>query len=569
MVLRRISRKRMSKRLSKRLSKKLLKGGSGSALTSNPKPSLWFNGADADADAVAKGKLTHHNSYLVRYHKDTNISVILNINNTLKTFIIKENSSNSSNSSNSFQYGTGPQITATTLGEVVRQIKAQEEALARVGAAGAGAGAGAAGVGAVKRTCAYNSSNGKCSQSVNGPPEVLYCSMHLCTFPGCFESKASADAVCPKHTSGAVGAGAGAEAVVTAHPSTNVDSINNHAESISLNELKAEITEHLNTLTIDTSISSKIDNAIQTYLYENFALHNFPHPIPYDLRWAGANQPQTNKENDQVVSLQSLIMGWVEKRGSTLYYKPFNPGSGRGGFNSKKYQAIWNITSRTFDLQGKSASDNQHTALISASGRWWNTDDKISYNTKDLKTKLLIRKYNCQQYIPTSLNTGTGILDFDMSNILSSFDVIRIKPEHDVDKQCYKKSTLNQLKLNQEWPHNTKIYLTGKDITNIQKLINSSQLPPGSIRCVWAPPNNTDVYNVILNPANFINLTATNQFGIDIKMPNDHHLARFYNDMTTDDDANFNILDEIPEDMKEQWKKTLKASGLELKSNTF
>ena len=133
-----------------------------------------------------------------------------------------------------------------------------------------------------------------------------------------------------------------------------------HARSIAVGDIRSEITDMLKSDHGDV----KDDDAIAQYLMTSFALWNPESSTPFDPR-------QGNRETDQCVSLQSVIMQWIREEDDKVYYM-------RGPVLLKRTH----LNLITIGEQKCKLFPEQFTAIKAWQGNWW-AFNVFSYKTQD------------------------------------------------------------------------------------------------------------------------------------------------------------------------------------------
>ena len=302
-----------------------------------------------------------------------------------------------------------------------------------------------------------------------------------------------------------------------------------HARTVTLQDLRAELSDFIN-------VGRENDLAIQIYLTTNFGLWQPSSSRPLKLR-------QGDKETDQCLSLQSVIMKWIHESEDGVYYM----GGGGGQMqlqaaNVKDSKGLKgaNLSQITLGPQRHPPRDYQYTAIKAWKENWWiDLDTQITYNSYD-GPMLLIRKYTCPEYDPDEYPTGTGIYDLiNMAVIDDSFDVFSYKTSETPPREmCYAKESLKRwLKDNDRWP-NTGETIPYNELVKIRHQLGVG--PPvvaeGGIRCAWSDGGVT--YRVVLmrDQVEMIN-------DWQMRLPRKHYSAGFLGRVA---DWDFNTADDIP-----------------------
>lgn len=303
-----------------------------------------------------------------------------------------------------------------------------------------------------------------------------------------------------------------------------------HARSIALQDLRAEITAF-----IDSDCNGLEDDAkIGQYLQDNFGLWSPPSSRPFELR-------RGDKETDQVVSLQALIMRWLKNHDGKMYYH----GSRKlrlqyGDIVDADQVKRAPLADITLGAKKYPPKNMQYTAIKGWKENWWgNLDTQITYN--GLKGRfLLIRKFKCPEYDPDEYPTGTGIFDsINYEVIEDSFDVYSYK-HTDGREVCYSKSALGEwLRNKSTWPNTGEAISPDKlSVIRTQLGVAPRSVPPGHHRCAWSDPEG-GFYRVVLRPDQVRSVN-----GWQIKLPAHHYSAGFASRVG---DWDFDQAQDIPE----------------------
>tara|TARA_B110001450_G_C17604196_1_gene474319 strand:+ start:144 stop:1178 length:1035 start_codon:yes stop_codon:yes gene_type:complete len=266
-----------------------------------------------------------------------------------------------------------------------------------------------------------------------------------------------------------------------------------HARTITIEDLRAEVSDFLK----QYYHGMENNAAIQEYLDRHFGLWNPEKSLPFKLR-------RGDKETDQCLSLQAVIMNWLIFEKESVYYMGAKKLQLKAGeVTNEQVLKITDLPNITLGTNKFQLKDYQHTAIKAWQGNWWvNLDEQITYNSQNGPI-LLIRKYTCPEYDPENNPTGTGIMDsITQSTIEDSFDVFSYKTSSDTPprEMCYAKTSLGQwLKDKDTWP-NTGERIPADELIEIRRQLGVS--PPiigeGGIRCGWFDDQSMGLYRVVL-----------------------------------------------------------------------
>lgn len=324
---------------------------------------------------------------------------------------------------------------------------------------------------------------------------------------------------------------------LSAHGRTEDDQApRRHARSITLQDLRAEITAFINSDCNGVEDDAKIGQ----YLQDNFGLWSPPNSRPFELR-------RGDKETDQVVSLQALIMRWLKNHDGTMYYH----GSRAlrlqyGDIVAADQIKRAPLAGITLGAEKYPLRNMQYTAIKAWKENWWgNLDTQITYRTSTKHTKntyefLLIRKFKCPEYDPDEYPIGTGIFDSIKYEVIEdSFDVYSYK-HTDGREVCYSKSALGEwLRNKNTWPNTGEAISPDKlSVIRTELGVAPRRVPPGHIRCGWSDPEGGS-YRVVLTPDQIQTVN-----GWQIKLPQNHYSAGFLSRVA---DWDFDQAQDIPE----------------------
>lgn len=302
--------------------------------------------------------------------------------------------------------------------------------------------------------------------------------------------------------------------------------VKKHARSVKLPDLRVEVETFLN----QQHDGQEDDNAVAEYLTKHFGLWNPESSVPFELK------------EYQVVSLQSLIMEWIQV---TADDKVYYVGSStmqlkNGNIVSENGLRTSNIARITLGKERYTLRPLQRTAIQAWKENWWqDLDTQITYNDGQNGPLLLIRKYQCPEYDPENNLTGTGIVDFETLNIIQdSFDVFSHKLL-DGREMCYSKQALGRwLKDHNTWP-NTGEEIPPNDLAEIRGQLGVVNVPVDdrNIRCGWYDAEGRRSYRVVLSPEQY------REVNFQSFLPRNHYSAGYLYRIY---DWDFDEADDIP-----------------------
>ena len=286
--------------------------------------------------------------------------------------------------------------------------------------------------------------------------------------------------------------------------------VKKHARSVKLADLRVEVETFLN----QHHDGQEDSDAVADYLRKHFGLWNPESSVPFELR------------EYQVVSLQSLIMKWIQV---TADDKVYYVGSSimqlkNGKIVDENGLRRSNIARITLGKERYTLRPYQRKAIQAWKENWWqDLDTQITYHGRS-GSLLLIRKYQCPEYDPENNPEGTGIVDFEtLDTIQDSFDVFSHKTP-DGREMCYSKQALGRwLKDHNTWP-NTGEEIPPNVLAEIRGQLGVVNVPvddPRNIRCAWRDAEGGRTYRVVLSPEQYRQVNFQNF------LPRNHSSAGF------------------------------------------
>lgn len=273
--------------------------------------------------------------------------------------------------------------------------------------------------------------------------------------------------------------------------------VKKHARSVKLPELRVEVETFLN----QHHDGQEDDDAVADYLRKHFGLWNPESSIPFELR------------EYQLVSLQSLIMKWLQVTDDKVYYVGSTTMQLKNGpIVSENGLRRSNLARITLGEERYALRQMQVIAIKAWKENWWqDSGTQITYHGRS-GSLLLIRKYQCSEYDPENHPEGTGIVDIEtLDTIQDSFDVFSHKTQ-DGREMCYSKQALGRwLKDHNTWPNtgeeippNALAEIRGQlGVVNVPVDMDRPLLFLNNMRCGWWDAEGGRNYRVVLSPEQY------------------------------------------------------------------